>query len=171
MDDIPLPLLDGLSPPDAATVAVWWDGLETSARAELVLLYDARQDECFFGVTANVNPRRTPRVIGGKFIPQDDTSGWVEWRAEYTDFLLCHPELATEPPRPRTFYIGCTRHQESRVVLATGRIPADFQCPLRAEDCPIRSLSRLAPAGEPFCFDHGSVNQTIGANANSLEGE
>src|SRR5262249_334998 len=64
--------------------------------------------------------------------------------AELFDYLLCNPELVVfAPPVVRTFHI-CTHHEAARAVLAAGRVPADFQCPFRSEDCPMRRLLSVA---------------------------
>ena len=45
-------------------------------------------------------------VIGGRFVPRDDSAGWVEWRAAYFKYLINHPELSFAKEVQRTFYIG-----------------------------------------------------------------
>jgi hypothetical protein len=122
-------------------VAAWWAGLADRDRAQLADLCDPRQDECFFGVAPEA-ASPVPVVIGGRFVPADDTTGWPEWHADLFDHLLCNPELVlVAPPVVRTFHI-CTRHEAARAVLEAGRIPADFRCPLSLEDCPMRRLVR-----------------------------
>jgi len=149
MQMIPAQMIVGLSSEGAASALAWWRGLTDAERSEVATICDARQEEWFFGLLGD-SSAQAPRVIGGRFIPNDDDAGWSEWSAEYFDHLICHPELSTfEPPVVRNFVIGCTRHESARAVLATGRIPADFQCPLRSAECAVRRLLSLSP-GQAF---------------------
>ena len=142
MLDMPPRLAAGLSPADRSAAEAWWSGLSEGARSEVVALWDERQDLCFFGLAPHRDGAAPPFVIGGRFAPRDDddAAGWVEWHAEYLGYLLNHEELVYEPPVFRTFHIGCTRHEAAREVLAAGRIPVDFRCPLEEADCPLRKL-------------------------------
>ncbi len=110
-----------------------------AARSEVADLWDARRDECFFGVVPDDPAIQIPVVIGGRFVPSDSAAGWEEWHAELVDNLLCNPELVIlGPPMVPKFYI-CI-HPEAKAAFAEGRSAADFQCPLRSEQCPIRGL-------------------------------
>jgi hypothetical protein len=139
---MPLPLIAGLSPADVSAAEAWWSGLSEAVRSEVVALWDERQDVCFFGLATDCDGAVPPSVIGGRFVPRDDddAAGWAQWHAEYFDYLRNHEELVYEPPVFRTFHIGCTRHEVARAVLAAGRIPADFRCPLEQTNCPLRRM-------------------------------
>jgi hypothetical protein len=146
MEEVPAHLLNGLSPPHVNEVAAWWAGLTTDNRAEVAALCDPRCEDSFFGAIPEDAADSVPRVIGGRFVPSDDMAGWSEWHKELFDYLICHPELVFfEPPVVRIFYIGCTHHEAVRAVLAAGKIPAAFQCPLGLEGCPMRRLLSVEP--------------------------
>jgi hypothetical protein len=145
MAEVPAQLLKGLSPADEALVAAWWARLDAAARSQVTDLCDPRRDQCFFRLVPG-DAAQAPVVIGGRFVPKDDdTAGWDEWHAGLFDYLVCNPELVlVAPPVVRTSHI-CTRHEAARAVLAAGRIPVDFQCPLSSDGCPIRHLLSVAP--------------------------
>lgn len=138
MIEMPPRLIATLTPADLAPAEAWWAGLTDAARGEILALWDERQDRCLFGLAPEHDGVAPPVVIGGRFVPRDDAAGWAEWRSEYFEYLLNHSEQVFEPPVFRTFYIGCTRHQAARAVVAAGRIPGDFRCPLGEADCPLR---------------------------------
>jgi len=142
MIGIPPQLIAELSPSDVSAAEAWWAELSETARHEVVALWDERQDLCFFGLAPDRDGAAPPVVIGGRFVPRDDddAAGWAEWYAEYFEYLLNHEEMVYEPPVFRVFRIGCTRHRAAREILATGRIPADFQCPLEQVNCPLRRM-------------------------------
>jgi hypothetical protein len=145
---VPTDLLAGLSPTAGEQVIAWWASLAPEVRSQVTALCDPRQD-AFFGLVPDEAATGVPVVIGGRFVPRDGTAGWAEWHAELFDHLLSNPELVIfAPPAVRTFHI-CTRHEAARAVLAAGRIPADFQCPLGINDCPMRRLWR-ADANHPL---------------------
>ncbi len=116
-----------------------------SARSEVVALWDERQDVCLFGLAPHLDGVTPPVVIGGRFVARDDTAGWAEWRAEV---LRPPPESPgtdlLQPPVVRTFHI-CTRHEAAVQFSRTGRIPADFRCPLDVVGCPLRRLLDAPP--------------------------
>jgi hypothetical protein len=145
MNGIPPQLLDGLCSIDHPEVAAWWAALPQAAQREIGDLCAPEQEQQFVGSVAGHKARARPILIGGRFVPRDDTAGWQEWHAEYFEHLLCNPELVIwQPPIVRTFRV-CTRHEAVRTVLAAGRLPANFQCPLEAEECAIRRILSLAP--------------------------
>lgn len=152
MDDIPRALLEGLSLGAVAEAKAWWCNLTEAARQEITFLWDERQDLCFFPPERDDSGKwrwvRTPKVIGGRFVPPDEEPSWAEWYAEHFEYLVCHPELVFfEPPVWRTFHI-CTAHEAARTVLATGKLPTDFRCPLRSLACPIRELLGRVPQSD-----------------------
>ena len=101
---LPAQLVEGLSAADRLAVEVWWAGLPDVARYEVEALCDERLDRCFFGVGLGGPGDVVPRVIGGRFLPDDDAAGWEEWYAAYFDDLVNRSEF--EPMLVRTFYIG-----------------------------------------------------------------
>ncbi len=148
MDDIPLVLLEGLSPDAVVEARAWWCNLTDAARQEITFLWDERQDLYFFPAERDNSGDwrwvRTPKVIGGRFAPRDEEPSWQEWYAEYFEHLICHPEFVDEPLVWRTFHI-CTAHEAARTVFTTGRLPSDFRCPFQSLTCPIRELIGRVP--------------------------
>ena len=145
MEEIPSQLVEGLSIADGRAVAIWWTALDRAAQVEVVALWDGQQDECFFGASRDAPGAPAPVVIGGRFVPHDDAWGLSEWGPSYFEHLLNHPELVIlDQPETRTFHI-CTAHEAARAVLAEGRVPAQFTCPLGSLSCPMRRLLDLAP--------------------------
>lgn len=143
MSALPLQFLTGLSVAEAQAAQVWWTNLTAATQGEIVDLWDRRRDECFFGVNRDEAGNKVPFVIGGRFIPHDDAWRMDEWFQSHFEYLLNHTESA--PYVVRTFHFGCTQHPAARACLAAGFIPADFQCPLRSQDCPMRKLLNLTP--------------------------
>ena len=64
--------------------------------------------------------------------------GWLE-------HLLEHPEIVLEASITRPTFHICTRHPVARATLASGRIPADFACPLDPTAGPMRRFLDAAP--------------------------
>jgi hypothetical protein len=113
-----------IEPPDDLLAAVptgtadivreWWSSLADDERQRLADLWDERLEVCFFTPQAdaagNVDDwSQIPKVVGGRFVPTDDTSGLSEWGPGYFEHLLSHPELVIVcDPLRRTFHIGGT---------------------------------------------------------------
>jgi hypothetical protein len=161
MVHVPAQMLDKLSSSDGEKARAWWAGLSDENKARVADLYDGRREQCFFGVIDDNSAARVPRVIGGRFVANEDTTGWPAWHEELFDHLICNPELLVfAPPVVRTFHI-CTRHEAARAVLAAGRIPSDFRCPFGENDCPMRSILSLAPGQALQLMDLGIVKSSI----------
>jgi hypothetical protein len=166
MREIPADLLSAIPPGSEGVARQWWGALSEDDRRQVAGLWDARREVHFFSPQADEAGRvdewgQVPRVRGGRFVPPDDAWGLSEWGPGYFEHLLEHPELVLLwEPAGRTFHIGCTRHQAARSCLASGRVPAEFVCPVDSPACPLRPIrgARLTPgrggpgprAGEPF---------------------
>lgn len=151
-DDLPLELLTELPPAAVAEVRAWWCNLTDAERQEIDFLCDERHDLFFFPPDRDDAGEwrwiRTPKVIGGRFVPRDEEPSWAEWYAEYFEHLVCHPELVFfEPSVWRTFHI-CTAHEVGRTFLKTGKVPEDFRCPFGSLACPIRELIDRIPQSD-----------------------
>lgn len=66
MIDMPQPLLATLSPADVPSAEAWWSALSDTARSEILILWDERQDRCLFGLEPGPDgPRRRPSSAVG----------------------------------------------------------------------------------------------------------
>jgi hypothetical protein len=145
----------GLNADDSAVVQQWLAGLSDATRRELAILWDDRGDTCSRSVETLEHGRarwNTLPIVRGRFVRPGEVADDEEWRADHFEYLLDHPEIwiPEDPAGPRrSFHIGCTSHQGARAVLATGRIPADFACPLNEALCPLLIILRLA-SGRSF---------------------
>jgi hypothetical protein len=94
--EIPGALLVGLTPSAADVARDWWDKLSDSARSDVIALYEP-----------SPAPSAPHRIIGGRFLSDDEAAGWREWMAEYFEHLVAQPDPnLIEPPFIRPFYIG-----------------------------------------------------------------
>src|SRR5438876_7521084 len=84
--DAPAHLLDGLEPTELEVVRAWWLKLPETNQFELTALCDPRRESCFFDPAEDSGAAGIPRVIGGRFVPNEDTRGWKKWRAELFDY-------------------------------------------------------------------------------------
>ena len=146
MDELPADLLAVLPDGSEEVARKWWESLSESDRRRTAELWDERFEVRFFAPQADDAGRvddwdAVPRVTGGRFVPTDDTRGFSEWGPSYFEHLLQHPELVLAyEPVFRTFHMGCTREAVARRCLEVGRVPADFDCPVVREACPLRAI-------------------------------
>jgi hypothetical protein len=68
--------------------------------------------------------------------PEDDT-----WCDDLIEYINGHPEVALHLEE-RRFHI-CRAHTAAREVIATGRVPATFTCPVANDRCPFEGASAL----------------------------
>lgn len=132
-------LLDGLNPEEVQIVHAWWLKLPGVNQSELEALCDRRRESCFFDPPDESDAVGIPDVVGGRFLPTEDTRGWTDWRAELFDYLVCHPEFA-EPQVVRIFNIGCSRHIVSMGLREAMTAQSDHACPFEAKNCPMQSF-------------------------------
>lgn len=150
MAAFPLPLFVRDHPADASAVQDWWDALPEADRAELLVLWSRRGNDCRFTRAPDGDKpgawRRLP-IVTAEFT--DDEQPGDDWVPDWIDHLLSNPEevwvWATHRVIVfRTFHI-CTAHPAARAVLRAGFIPHDFACPLAAASCPMRKLLAREP--------------------------
>jgi hypothetical protein len=134
--DVPAHLLDGLNPEEAQIVQAWWLKVPEINQSELAALCDRRRESCFFEPPDGSDAVVVPDVMGGRFVSDDDTRGWSEWRAELFDYFVCHPAFA-EPQVVRIFHIGCARHLASMAWSEAMLAQHDMTCPFGSKSCPI----------------------------------
>jgi hypothetical protein len=152
MTDLPANIL--ASVPDDARPAVqqWWANLAETERQETAHLWDRRREVCFFQPQRDDLGRvdewkQVPGVLGGRFIPHDDSVRLSEWLEDWQEYVLGHEEVVLLPHVVvvfRTFHI-CQGELAAQAVVAARRLPADFQCPAGAGDCPMHRLQTVAP--------------------------
>src|SRR5689334_13907513 len=83
----------------------------------------------------SLREERFPSEICARFEEPGEEEA-LEIPDDFYEYVVAH-ELTLWPTR--TFTI-CSAHEEARVVVAHGLIPADFVCPLSKVDCPMRVL-------------------------------
>jgi hypothetical protein len=137
--NVPLHLLDGLDPKEVQIVEAWWSKLPEKNMAELSALCDRRREAYFFDPPDESDAAGIPDVVGGRFLPNEDTRGWTDWRAELFDYLVCHPEFA-EPQVVRIFHIGCSRHLVSIGLREAIVAWSNLTCPFESNTCPMQSF-------------------------------
>lgn len=115
----PAMLTKGLSTPQQQEFDQWWKTLGTSDR------YSLRQ-----------HAGRPPVGVVARFVDAERLADDGEENVDFYEYLVNH-ELWLEDGR--TFRI-CSAHPEARALLRRGRIPAIFECPRRAAECPMRAL-------------------------------
>ena len=138
--DVPAHLLEGLEPAEVEVVRGWWLTLPKTNQSELTTMCDGSRETSFFDQSDESGTGEVPQVVGGRFVPEEDTRGWKRWRAGLFDYLVCHPEFA-EPQVVRIFHIGCARHL-SEVGMSEAMIAGLARsCPYGSETCPIQSFT------------------------------
>ena len=96
MSDIPAEFVVGLSQPAREAAARWWDRLTPDDRSAIVALS-----------STDYAPESAPKIFGGRFLPDDEASGWTDWFGAYFEHLVANPDqVYQEQPIVRTFYIG-----------------------------------------------------------------
>ena len=144
-------LTEGLGPDDSAIVRRWLAGLSDAARQELTILWDERGDSCSWSAEVLEDGRarwNTLPIVRGRFVRPGEVADDEEWRTDHLEYLLDHTQIWITDRLDgnyRIFHIGCIAHEGARDVLAKGRIPVDFACPLGKAGCPLREIMGLAP--------------------------
>src|SRR5262249_40274035 len=92
MPELPPHVLEPLAGTEHGAVREWWSRLTQTARVGLVAAGDDAREERFFGRVADAQ-EQPPVVIGGRFVPHDDAWGCEEWKQEYYEYLVEHPEV------------------------------------------------------------------------------
>jgi hypothetical protein len=140
-------------PDDARPVVErWWASLGDAQRRETAGLWDERREVCFFAPQANETGRvddweQVPAVVGGRFVPHDDSVRMAEWLEDWQEYVLGHEEVVLLPRVLvvfRTYHI-CQAEPAARAVTASGLLPAGFRCPIDADECPMRRVQGVAP--------------------------
>jgi hypothetical protein len=91
--------------------------------------------------------QQVPAVVGGRFVPHDDSMRMHVWLEDWQNYLLGHEEVILLPHVAvvlRTFHI-CQAQPAARAAVVAGELPATFVCPLGSAACPMRRLQMVAP--------------------------
>lgn len=96
------------------TVERWWSNLSNAERLEAAELWDSRREVYFFTPQPDGDGlldewEKLPRVIGGRFVPHDDSVRMDEWLDDWLDYLQGHEEVILFPRvayAHRRFIIG-----------------------------------------------------------------
>lgn len=151
---VELPIGIATAVPEDARPAVerWWASLPDTERQETAGLWDERREVCFFAPQPNDagcvdDSEQVPVVVGGRFVPHDDSVRMAEWLEDWQEYVSGHEEVVLLPHVVvvfRTFHI-CQGELAAREVAASGLLPVGFRCPLGAAACPMRRVQRVAP--------------------------
>lgn len=141
---LPDAFLDKCTDRERSDVQAWWKTLNEDSRSDVRVLLDRRNDSRAYVYACDEAGRRGWHVlpIGDDDLPFDDPlDDEREWRLEYFQHLLAHPELVIgSQVEIRTFHI-CVSHPAARRVAAQGQLTCNFRCPVDDEECPIRRFS------------------------------
>lgn len=156
MEELPADLLAAVPDDSRPAVERWWVGLSDASRREAAGLWDARREAYFFAPQPDDAGRpdgweQVPEVVGGRFVPHDDSVRMHEWLEDWHEYYLGHEEVVLLPRVVvvfRTFHI-CQAEPAAREVAATGLLPAEFACPAGFAGCPMRRVQAVAP-GRPL---------------------
>lgn len=144
---IPAALLDGLSDAQRSKTLAWWDTLTATAQAEFCRLWDARsEDTALYGITraGEIEWHELPIELRGEFVDPQDL---VDEHEAYQSLLEYHCSGNNDARvflTARLFHL-CRSHAAARAVIAGGRLPHDFACPLADASCPMRAVLAAAP--------------------------
>ena len=83
------------------------------------------------------------------------------WTHQLVEYINSHEEVEFHL-KERTFHI-CRAHAEARRVIATGRIAADFACPVGAAACPFAAAAALVP-GQAIRLKPGTAARVAGVH-------
>jgi hypothetical protein len=139
--ELPPALTHGLSPADRALADRWWSALDDTSRHAIRALTDRRLDSIALAATEG-EWHDLSIELRAHIDPEDDT-----WCDDLIEYINGHPEVALHLEE-RRFHI-CHAHRAAREVIATGRVPATFTCPVANDRCPFKEASSLA-SGRPL---------------------
>lgn len=140
---LPNEFLEKCSASEREEVESWWRGLNPESRTEVRVLLDRRNDSRAFVFSTDETGETTWRVlpIVDDDLPFDDPQvDEREWKIEYFQHLLAHPEQLLLETKVRTFYI-CVNHSRAREVAAEGQLSGHFICPAANTECPIQQFA------------------------------
>jgi hypothetical protein len=141
---LPEAFLEKCTPRERSEVESWWHTLSEHNRLEVHVLLDRRNGRRAFVYADDEQGQRNwhELPIGDDDLPFDDPQAYErQWRVDYFQHLLDHPELVISPDAVvRTFHI-CVDHAAARRVAANGRLTCDFRCPVADQACPIRRFA------------------------------
>ncbi|MDY3558384.1 hypothetical protein R5W23_005477 [Gemmata sp. JC673] len=152
MTALPADILAALPRDAGPAVERWWSGLSVADREEVTAAWDERREVCFFSPQTDAAGRpdrweQVPSVVGGRFVPHDDTVRMHEWLDDWAEYVEGHEEVFLLPRAVvvfRTFHI-CRSEPAARAVAASGLLPAGFACPGAASGCPMQRVQAVAP--------------------------
>jgi hypothetical protein len=163
VDEFPSSVLATLPVEAHPAVMRWWSALAPADQDELVSRWDERREAYLFTPQSDTTGKldswkQIPTVIGGRFIPHDDSVRLHEWLEDWHEYLLGHEEVFLLPRVVvvvRTFHI-CQAEPAARAVLASGRLPADFACPAQRSGCLLQRIQMNA-AGQALYLTPASA--------------
>lgn len=138
--DPPPALTHGLLPADRALAARWWSDLDESSRNAVRALVDRRLDS--FSTNEDGEWHELSIELRGRFVDPMDAREDDTWCDDLIEYINAHPEVGFHLEE-RRFHI-CRAHRAARDVIAAGRVPAEFECPVADDRCPFQRASSVA---------------------------
>jgi len=137
MNQIPKFFIDNVPAKMHLEVEKWWYNLGESMQSEIISFWKGSDNEQKVNETVkNVNEylelQKADFDSGHKDLYELDFP-----RREFYEYLVNH-EIYLDV-FDKKFHI-CTAHQKIREYLLIGYIPKEFACPLKSENCIIRSI-------------------------------
>ncbi len=144
---IPQQLLKDLSVKQARAVRRFWRGLDGAVQAELDRLYDERAESSAYlnkgAPGEGVSWQKLAVRTEGRLVTHEDSEPKDTFpNIDFYEYLVNHEIYLHE--LDRVFHI-CSAHEQARMVLRAGFLPASFSCPFAKVECPMRSLLGAAP--------------------------
>ncbi len=172
MEKLPAEILLALPSDAHPAVERWWSALAVEERREATAAWDSRREVRFFEPQADDKGHldeweQVPEVLGGRFVPHDDSVRMHEWLDDWVEYLEGHEEVILLPRVVmvyRTFHI-CQAEPAARAVAASGLLPAGFVCPVAASECPMRRVQAVAPNRAQFLTPAASGGWWVVAHA------
>lgn len=129
-----------IEPEDDAT-RLWWESLSEADQQDLRRRWDARSEELSRVAPTEANEpwRRLPIHLVGHFVDPEDAVDERLMSQQLLEFILNHEDVRFFLAE-REYHI-CRQHPPAHQILRERRLPADFRCPKRGADCPMRRIS------------------------------
>lgn len=135
--DLPAALSLGLTPADRQLAARWWDALDEAVQNAVRALVERHDSLACDGEWHELSIE-----LRGRFVDPEDAREDETWCDDLVEYINAHPEVGFHLEE-RRFHI-CRAHRAAREVIAAGRVPAGFVCPVASDGCPFQGASAAA---------------------------
>jgi hypothetical protein len=142
---LPLHVVQGLSITEIKLVNYWWNHLAEEERTRLLAQWDVKNDSWANAPSLKDNRKGPkPRIsiqVCGNFVDEELQEIEEEFPNDFYEYLVNHEMFLVD--LQRSFHI-CTQHPEAQKAIRHGKIPSDFHCPFKSQDCPMQTLMSLS---------------------------